>query len=114
MFCCFNKDLCNYSSVAFNCDTQGKGNSICSNMLVIDDNLSSTRSEHDNVIVLQELCSNASPEQILLCLNKNDGDVNRAAQELLGIFDTFIPGKWKLTNVLKFFICNPLYVMWEC
>ena len=113
MFCCFNKDLCNYSSVAFNCDTQGKGHSICSNMLVIDDNFSSTSSEHD-VIFLQELCSNASPEQILLCLNKHDGDVNRAAQELLGVCNTFIPGKWKLTNVLKFFICNPLYVMWEC
>ncbi len=73
------------------CESGDNGES--SNILVIDDQCNSTRSEYDMVAALQELCSNASHEQILLCLNKNDGDVNRAAQELLGISNITPNGK---------------------
>ncbi len=73
------------------CESGNNGES--NNILVIDDQCKSTRIEYDMVAALQELCSNASHEQILLCLNKNDGDVNRAAQELLGISNTTPNGK---------------------
>lgn len=71
--------------------------SISSYVEVIDDQCPSTSSampsESDSVSVLRELCPYAIPEQIMLSLNKNNGDVNLAAQELLGISNTFVNGK---------------------
>ena len=65
-----------------------------SNVLVADDCCPSTSNEHEKIAVLQELCSDASHENILQCLNKNNGDVNWAAQELLG----FINGECSVSD----------------
>ena len=50
--------------------------------------------EDPSVAALRELCPDATSEQILQSLNRNRGDVNLAAQELLGLSqDSFSHGE---------------------
>ena len=50
--------------------------------------------EDPSIAALSELCPDASSEQILQSLNRNRGDVNLAAQELLGLSqDSFSHGE---------------------
>jgi len=52
--------------------------------------------EDPSVATLKELCPDATSEQILQSLNRNRGDINLAAQELLGLSqDSFSHGEYR-------------------
>ena len=72
----------------------------CSNIATGQNDEDVSTSSDPDISVLQEICPNVDPHQILISLRENNGNLDLTAQEILGVNSDSIDG------TVKYQSCN--------
>jgi hypothetical protein len=86
-------------STCFSCNRTKDGTSTHTNTAIAQSDADMSTSSVSDISVLQEICPNADPHQILISLRQNNGNLDLTAQEILGIPSDPIDGYSRITTL---------------